>query len=81
MCEVQHSNEEKNYIQNEPYFEKEMPQSLKLDERVPNQSPGKDIYIFCGNSQPSKNTRQKDKSFNNDFNSYLKLGENAVKSK
>ena len=59
MCEIQHTNKEADYMLSEPFSEmlpRQIHQEQNLssnDERVPNQSPGKDIYIFCGNSQPN----------------------------
>lgn len=62
MCEIQHTNKEADYMLSEPFPEvlpRQIHQEQNLssnDERVPNQSPGKDIYIFCGNSQPNQHT-------------------------
>ena len=59
MCEIQHTNKETDYMLNEPFTETlpsriyHQETSSTNDERVPNQSPGKDIYIFCGNNQPN----------------------------
>tara|TARA_B110000285_G_C14843677_1_gene476545 strand:+ start:274 stop:543 length:270 start_codon:yes stop_codon:yes gene_type:complete len=62
MCEIQHTNTETDYMLSEPFPEmlpNRIHQEHQLnanDERVPNQSPGKDIYIFCGNNQPNQHT-------------------------
>ena len=59
MCEIQHTNKETDYMLSEPFSEMlpgriyHQETSSTNDERVPNQSPGKDIYIFCGNTQPN----------------------------